>query len=197
MELVYEWLQASLFWLGALLFVFGAVWFVYPAGVLRLAALLDRWISTAFIFSRLDEQIRVERLFYRHHRLVGILIVLGAGFCLYTLYPGGYQTLWADFQQPGKLDLADIVADSMLLVLALGNLFALVTGLIVIVRPSLLKRLEGWGNRWIESDSVTAMLDKRLDVAENWLPRHPRLLGLLILIGSLYIMSNTAMLALN
>lgn len=198
MSLVYEWLFTALFWLGTLLLVLGLMLLLFPASLQRLSLTLDRWISTDPFFGRLDEQIRIERLFYRHHRFMGVLIVAGAGYCLYSLAD------WVDFTELvrgigdfSQLETTALLLDGALLVLGLGNLLALLAGIIVLLRPSLLKRFESWGNTWVESDGVTGTLNRRIDVTERWLPRYPRLVGLLTVIGSLYIMSNTAMIALN
>ena len=199
MALIYEWLLSSLFWLGVLLFIISIVWLIHPVGLQRMSDYMNRWIATNAFFARLDDQVRLERYFYRHHRVMGILIILGAVFCLYELQQrsGGLLNVWNHLQLVGDLSMKSIITDSMLLILMIGNLLALVTGFVVAIRPSLLKRLEGWGNRWVESNRVTAMLDRNVDIANKWLPSHPRLLGLLTLIGSLYIMSNTAVIALN
>lgn len=198
MVLVYEWLLASLFWLGVLLFITGIYWIIFPASFLSLSEFLNRWISTASFFSRLDEQIRLERHFYRHHRVMGVVIILGAGYCLFTLWElARHQGSWFDLIALDETSVPGILADAMIPILGIGNLLALITGIVVTIRPSLLKRLENWSNRWIESDRVTATLDRNMDMTGDWLPQHPRLLGVMTVIGSLYIMSNTAVIALN
>ncbi len=148
MVMIYEWLLASLFWLGVVLFVTGAYWTIYPAGFQKLSESLNRWISTTSFFTRLDEQIRVERYFYRHHRLMGVIIIVGAGYCLFMLQGvAEHWNIWRDLQGIGDTNMTDIMADAMLVALGIGNVLALATGIVVTLRPSLLKRLESWSNR--------------------------------------------------
>ena len=198
MALIYEWLFAALFWLGALLFVLGLVLLLFPASLERMSGRLDRWIETQAAVDWLDQPIRLERVFYRHHRVMGLFILAGSGYCLYSLM------LWVDYNEliVGVPELAGqgvtgMLLEGALLVLGVGNLFALVVGIIVFVRPSLLKGVESWGNRWIESDRFMETLDRQVDVTDSWLSQNPRLIGVLAVIGSLYIMSNTAIVVLR
>jgi len=198
MALIYEWLFSALFWLGALLFVLGLVLLLFPASLERLSRLLDKWIETRAVFDQLDEPIRLERQFYRHHRIMGLLILAGAGYCLYSLMGWvDYTELIVGIPELAGRGTSGMLLEGALLVLALGNLLALAVGMIVFFRPSLLKGIEAWGNRWIESDRFMEAMDRQVDVTGSWLPQNPRLIGLLAVIGSLYIMSNTAIVALR
>lgn len=195
---IYEWLFASLFWLGALLFVIGCLLLVCPAALLKRSAYLNHWISTEPVFDRLDDRIHVERYFYRHHRWMGGGIVVGAVYCLYSLLDWvRYDRVIGHLIHQADQTITDIVLDSALLILGLGNLMALLVGIIVFLRPSLLKSLERWSNTWMAFDRVTETLDRQIDITERWLPRHPRLIGLLAVIGSVYIMSNTVVVVLG
>ncbi len=77
--------------------------------------------------------------------------------------------------------------------LLLGGLgIALIIGLVVLVRPSLLKSLEKWGNRWIDTDSELEGFDRIHEIPGNILPGRPRWFGAFVLLGALYIIYSTA-----
>lgn len=111
----------------------------------------------------LNRQWRIERGIYRHHRLTGLLIIAAAAFFFFKTWHFGLL-------EPARL--SDNWRMTILL-LAVGNLFNLVVGLVLLLRPSRLKPVEGLSNRWIEVD-VQAMLRER-----------PRLRGALIVLISL------------
>lgn len=90
------------------------------------------------VLATLDTPVRIERFVYRNHRLFGAAIALSALFSSIMLgsllggqVPAGWET--------GST------------ILLAGNLAALVLGLIMFVRPSLLKGLEQRANRWVPS----------------------------------------------
>lgn len=123
----------------------------------------------------LDRQWYVERIIYRHHRLTGLLIVLGAGlFLRHTVGSGipaessrltAWQPLWW--------------------LLTGGNAVNVLIGLIIMIRPSLLRALEQAANRWIAVDR---------GIFEQGLRRHPRLRGLLIVLLSLVALASFGLL---
>jgi len=118
----------------------------------------------------LDRQWHIERLIYRHHRWFGVLVLAAAGFCLWQLLRSSAAGLLA---APGT-------ASILLWVLVTGQLVNVLIGLVLLIRPSLLKPVEAIGNRW-----------HRLDIDRG---RHPRsiritaallaVIGLIVLIGS-------------
>ncbi|MEX2517397.1 MAG: hypothetical protein WD572_10925 [Gammaproteobacteria bacterium] len=188
---LYGILSASLFWLALLTFIVGLLMLLVPGWLLRVSERMNLWIDTSIWFKKLDEQRRFERLFYRHHIIMGSLIVVGSLYSLWflwRLYGGDELRLLVDIE---NWLLEEILNTTLSMLLVIGNIFALLTGLIVVLRPSLIKGLEAWSNRWVESDRVFRTLDKQLDLAEQIIPGHPRLFGLLVVLGSLYIMSNT------
>ena len=198
MTVIYEWLFAGLFWIGLLLLIVGTILLLVPSILQPLVPFMNRWIETDSLFNRLDEPVRLERLFYRHHRIMGLLIVAGAAYCLYSLWLWvDLLTLFSGSHSGSELGWSNILVDAAIMVLTLGNILSLIVGVIVILRPSLLKGLESRANTWIESDQFFQSLDTRIDMTEHWLNRHPRLIGLLVIIGSLYMMSNTAIIALQ
>ncbi len=86
----------------------------------------------------LDRQWQIERLVYRRHRLFGLLVATTSVFCLWQLGRSGLSAILASHYP------ASILAWALLL----GQAFNLLVGLVILVRPSLLKPLEALSNRW-------------------------------------------------
>jgi len=188
---LYAIVSATLFWLAALTFVTGLLMLLVPGWLMRVSNRLNFWIDTSPWLHKLDEQRQFERLFYRHHLIMGILIIAGSLYSLWFIWNlsgRGLVDLLPSFSNPVLLD---ILQAALVYLLLFGNLFALVIGIVVVFRPSLLKGVEAWSNRWVDSENALHSMDRRVDVVDRVIPGHPRLFGLLVMLGSLYIMSNT------
>lgn len=120
-------LTAAGWTLGNLMLVFGRP---PPAGLRSSAS----WLKAA------DAPRRIERLVYRHHHLFGLAVLIGAGwFLLRTtgaglIWPGEGEPLW----------------HAIYPALTVLNLALIPFGLAMLIRPSLLKRLESAANRWVD-----------------------------------------------
>lgn len=191
---VYNWLSACLFWLGLLLVPVGLALVIVPQRILGAQERLNRWISSREFFALLDRPHYKERILYRHHRLTGALVSGVALLCLLRL---GLDV------DSGRLAvviryLADTpfqvwLYQQLYWILLASLVLALLAGLVILVRPSALKRLEAWGNRWIQTDERLAPLDAVKNIPPNVLPGgQPRLFGLAVLAGALYIVYQTA-----
>jgi hypothetical protein len=115
---------------------------------------------------------KIERPLYRHHRLFGAVVTLGALvlFALLWRLPGhAFMAAWAY-----GLGARMAILFSLALVV-----FALLIGVFLIVRPSAIKAFEAASNRWIElfppgKPAVASPLPRLV-------LRTPRLAGLLLL----------------
>jgi hypothetical protein len=118
----------------------------------------------------LDRQWQLERLVYRHHRLFGAVVLITGAVSAWKLWRSDLSALLE-----GSLPVA-----TMAWSLLIGQGFNFLVGLVILLRPSLLKPVETIGNRW-----------HRLDSAEQRGPRTLRttavvlsLVGLLVMLGT-------------
>jgi hypothetical protein len=97
----------------------------------------------------LDRPRDAKRALYRVHRLAGLLLFAGALYTLdrlwFQLEPGAFGRIFAGWAE-GELRL--VLAEAFHLFLLGGNVLALAVALVVIFRPSLLKRVERWADRF-------------------------------------------------
>ena len=177
----------------------GAI-FAFVAGLLlifrselafRIGERTNRWISTRAAMRSLEEHHTIARPLYRMHRLVGILICVGALYSLLVLgAPHGEMALARTLSEFGLKRLASFAAESLWITLLVGNVAALLFGLVFTVRPSALKGLEAWADRRISGRQATKPLEQVRLSTDEFVRAHPRVVGVLVTAGSLYVMVN-------
>lgn len=187
---VFLWRDLAIFLLmGALLGIaLGLLLIFRPGTVERINHVANRWISMRPIDRLLDHSISIEHWFYRHHRPLGVLVILGAGYIL--VYFG---LLFDKASVPPNLiryvpnKLMDGLLDALVLTALLGAVVALVMGFFLWLRPSLLHGIEGGANQWVSSRRLTKVLDVSHGQFDQFVARHARHAGWLLLLGSLYL----------
>lgn len=168
--------------------LFGLLLIFKPDLMERINRVANRWISMRHIERLLDHSISIEHWFYRHHRVLGIAIVLGAVYIIIYfgfLFDKAYALQYLSSKVPAIL--LDIPLDVLVLFLLFGAAVALIAGLFVWLRPSLLRGIEAGANQWVSSRRATKVLDVPHDQLERFVARHARQIGWLLLLGSIYL----------
>ncbi len=146
----------------------------------------NRWISTQRFELLLDRSFNLEGWCHRHHRPVGIAIVLGA---LYILAYFGFQfdkALVLRHQAAGmSVHLVDWLLDALVLTALLGAAVSLCIGLVFWLRPNLLQGIEARANQWVSLRGAAEALDVPHNQVENFAQHHVRQTGWLLLLGSI------------
>jgi hypothetical protein len=158
---------------------------------LRIAERLDRWVSTRTALRPLEEHHSIARPLYRMHRLVGMIICVGALYALVVLgTPGGGAAISKSLSTLGPARFSAWLSESLWIILLAGNVVAFIFGAVFIVRPSALKRVEAWTDRRISARKSTKPLEEMRRPADDFLRAHPRPVGGLVVLGSLYVLVN-------
>lgn len=155
-----------------------------PSALFAATQRLNRWVDTSERFRRLEEPHYWERLFYRHHRLIGGAVSGGAAYVLWCwLLATPRASATAVFGiGPAALRNAWLAEALDSLIVGL-HVFVLAVGLAILLRPSLLKNLERAANQWhqvpagLPLDAVVANLDGGFAL-------YPRLSGFLLVLAS-------------
>jgi hypothetical protein len=187
---IFLWRALAIFLLiGALLGVVLALLLIFkPQFLERLNRVANRWVCTRHINQWLDRSVRIEHWFYQHHRAAGVVIVLGASYILIYfgfLFDKAYTLQRWSGKIPAKL--LDGLLDAMVLGLLVGGAVALMVGLFLWLRPSLLRGMEEVANQWVSSRRVTKMLDVPHGQVDLFIARHAQRAGWLLLVGSIYL----------
>jgi hypothetical protein len=173
---------------GAVLgLVIGVMLIVDSARVMRWNERLNLWISTGNAMSALDRPVEVKRAIYRWHRLVGLLVLAGAFFTLDAL-AFGFTTgaVVRTFRGSGSTALLGLAFETLRIFLIVGNVAALLAALVLVFRPSLLKGIEGWADRSYGGNPSPEKLDRMRYQPDELVRSRPRLIGVLVLLGSAY-----------
>jgi len=166
----------------------GLALLVRPGAMMRVHRRWSRWVDTSASFARLDRMLwNLEPRIYRHHRIVGAALVVAAAYVLWQ-WAFAYDRaetlrLLAPRLQAQSLDW--LVAGLEWCVVVI-HAAAVVLGVVIFVRPSLLKGLERTANRWHEPGALVNLLDRQNLAADRLLELHPRLLGLVVLCASAF-----------
>ncbi len=150
----------------------------------------NRWISMRHADRVLDQNISIDYWFYQHHRPMGILVILGAGYILVNF---GYL-----FDKDASLQslagyapaaLLDGLLEALVLASLLGASVALIVGLLLWLRPNLLHGIEREANVWVSSRRATKVLNVPHDQFDLYVEHHARLAGWLLLMGGAFLFS--------
>jgi hypothetical protein len=174
---------------GALLGVLLGLLLIFkPKIVDQISGVANRWVSTRHISRWLDRSISIENWFYRHHRALGIVVVLGASYIFIyfsMLFDKAYtlQNLKGVF--PARL--MEGLLNAMVLGSMVGGAVALIVGMFLWLRPSLLRGTEGGTNQWVSSRRATKVLEIPHSEVDRFVARHAQRVGWLLLLGSIYL----------
>ena len=154
--------------------------------VLRWNAYLNRWISTGESLRVLDQPHDINRIVYRRHRIVGVVVLAAALYAVdglvFNIQTRPVVHIFRDLANPGTLQL---FADSARWFLVAGNVLAFLVGMILVLRPSLLKGVEGWTDR--EYAGSDQPLDAPRYQLDEWVRAHPWVAGVLAAGGGLFV----------
>jgi hypothetical protein len=178
--------------LGAALgLVIGVMLLVDSARVMQWNARLNRWISTEGAARVLDQSRDVKRLVYRQHRVVGLLVIAGALFALDVLAFGLRTTPLLRALRPlGNPTALALAVDSVRIFLIAGNIVAVLAGVVLCFRPSLLKGVESWADRQYSAPLPNKSLDEPNYRPDAFVRDHPKLVGTLVTAGSVFILAS-------
>lgn len=191
------WLVNSMLILGCLLFILGLWILITPRMFMQAGQSLSRWVTTDEYFDYLDKPHFQEKYVYKYHRIAGGLIFLGGLYTLImlivnvgaegmaTALPALINGYWSQW-----------LYGTLYYLLLVLNFLAMITGLVVLARPSLLKGVEKTVNRWIGSGQNLKKLDQTREISMEVLPGNPRLFGLAVTLGGIYIMLSMGVLLL-
>jgi len=163
----------------------GIAMLLRPEQLKRVNDHFSRWVSAEKVTEPLDRPRWTERFFYRHHRLVGSVVFLGAAFILYTFLFNYNVRRIAGALASRYWGLLDVLIGVVVVFSALAGMI----GLLVLMRPSVLRDIEKISNRWVSTDGMTNYFDKMFHSVDEQILRRRKIAGGFLIIGSLYILA--------
>ena len=157
----------------------GAILILRPHWLVRLSLTANRWISTRHIDKMLDIPINADSWFYRYRRASGLVTLAGA---LYVLY---FFSMRIDNTSAGS-GYGGVFLETMVLIALLGAALALLVSLIVLFRPSLLRKFEAAANEWISLRDAMKPLELLHNNVDEFTFRHTQQMGVVLVLCSIY-----------
>jgi len=173
--------------IGCVLSLLVGIWMLLkPDVALRLNQYFNRWFATDKLTSVLISRHNIDGVLHRHFRFVGALVLGGSVYCLlYGLFfaiksKDLTSLLFQSWSQP----VTAWLTAALIVILVAGNVFAVVVGAGLLFRPGLIAKLETWANDSYRSEKLQHAL-VALQIHRRPLERHIRLVGVLVVAGSL------------
>ncbi|MDA3868522.1 MAG: hypothetical protein PF589_00930 [Gammaproteobacteria bacterium] len=175
------------FGLLLLAFVVGLLLLVRPALIIRLNTRLSKSFSLRRSSQFLEVPKNIDRLFYRHHIIMGVIISLTSAYVLYYFSLVYDPSVIAEYAKSTANALViDILINTLRVLMLICSAVILGLGIVILFRPSLLKRLELWANRWISTRQISRSLSTERDQVNQLVYKYPHFVGLIITLVSLY-----------
>lgn len=148
----------------------------------------NRWVSTRRLTEPMDRRINIEGWFFKYHRPMGMLVMLGAGYILVSFsLTFDKATALRRLSVYVPTNLLDILVDSLVFFALLGSVVALFIGLFMCLRPSMLRGVDEISNQWISLRRITKPLSMPYNQTENYTSHHKQRVGWLLLLGGIYL----------
>lgn len=171
----------------------GAGLIVWGAKMSRLFGFMNRYVSTRAGLKSMSMAHDVGPVVRKYRHVLGACLVLGA---VYTLCG---MTVWFDTNAlVASLNLAyprlfvAWIAESVRWFLILFSVIAFATGIMLVFSPGMIDRIERRANRWYSVRRLTLGADTMHLQFDNLVEAFPRPAGAAILIASLYLAANAA-----
>lgn len=174
--------------------IVGAALVLRPSWLLYASAHANRWIATRQIDRLLEQAIKVDRWFYRHHRISGALLLTGAIFLIYFFI--------ARFDKPSILVglfkayhvspmMTEVLLDTVVLSILLGAAFTTIISVFLLSRPSMLKGFEQGANQWFSLRRALKPFEISRSGMDDYVFQNVQMTGVLLLSGSIYALAGT------
>lgn len=145
--------------------------------MLRFIQFMNKSFSVRRLTKPLTEPHFVEPVLLKHHRLLGISVVLGGALSIFLLWgidPDVFQPVYlGNFEK----EEAEVLAGYTKSFLLVGNIACLVIGLLAMFVPRLLSRIESYTDKWYSLRKQARPLTRAYLEVDEWVLAHPTVSG--------------------
>lgn len=159
---------------------------------LRFFGIMNRWVSLRGAARPLEIPRDTTQAVQRYRHWLGAVFIVGgafATFILATRFSAGAarQLLNLTALHP---TIASWAVDSARWILIVGNLVAVVVGILLAFFPAALAALEARGGSWFSERRLLKGGDTQNLSLDKWVAAHPRRAGVIMVVGALLMMGN-------
>ncbi len=160
------------------------------AAMLRFFDLMNRWISVRKWMRPLSVPHYVEPAVLKHRILMGGVIVFGAAIAIMMLKNLDTAVFYPVYLGLVAYPTAIVLADYTKSFLLVGNALGLATGLLMLLAPRWLSRLEAYLDMWYSVRKRTQALTQMHHDVDHWVLAHPTVSGIALIVMSLGLMAS-------
>lgn len=180
---------------GVTLLAFGVSLIVNSAGALRLIAGMNRWVSMREATKPLEVPRDTRHVVQKYHYAFAAVFVIGGAYAIYGLLT--HFSTDAMIRLLGlntfSRDAALWLADSLRWLLIVGNLFAIIAGVMLALFPGYVATLEERAGRWVSMRRITKGADNMNIKLDSWVAVYPRAIGTVIVFAALLLIGTFGM----
>lgn len=167
----------------------GVALLLRPEWLQRLSKQGNRWVSTRQMGRSMEKKFNVDHWFYRYGHLSGILFLAGAVYIVYKLTSqisrGDMLVSFTKLKVVPAIWVSPLL-DTLVLVSLAGAVAAAIVSLFLIFRPSMLREMELGANQSVSMRQSIKPMEIQRGNVDQLVFEHGRLVGALLLGGSLY-----------
>ena len=171
---------------GIMTLAVGVGLIVGRAGTLRFFVSMNRWVSTRRAFKPIEVARDTRQAVQKHRRWLAVVFIAGALFAVYGLGTGfdagAISFVFGLDAQPSSV--AAWLVESIRWVLIVGNLAAIVVGIMLAFFFDALAALEARGSRWYSDRQLVKGGDDMNLSLDNWVAASPRAAGAIIAVAA-------------
>ena len=168
--------------------IFGLGLILAPTATLKINNMINTRISFREKTKKIETPIKSEPFFYAYAKTSGTFLVAGALFVLYTLVTFNFYSLIPYLPKSISTPAWQWLIQAGQIFFAITCFFILVFGLIVLIRPSNLKKFEQAANRWISTRQRMQSLSREINSANKLVESYPRAFGTFVTIIAIVIL---------
>lgn len=186
---------AVLFLAGGLMTVAAGVGLIVgSAWTLRLFAAMNRWVSMRRALKPIEIPRDTRPAVLKHRRWLAAAFVAGAAFAIAGLATGfdarAIGFVFGLDMRPSSV--TSWLVESVRWALIVGNLAAIVIGIMLGFFPGALAALEARGGRWYSERQLVKSADEMNLSLDNWVAASPRSAGWIITVAGLVLVADFA-----
>ena len=168
--------------------IFGLGLIFAPVITLKFNEKINTRFSMRKATKKIETAIKSEPFFYKHSKVSGAILVTGSLFVLYTLATFNAYTLLPHLPKSISPAAWEWIIESAQIFFYITCIFILIFGLIVLIRPSLVKNFEQAANHWISTRKGFSKMSADINITNKLVNAYPRIFGSFITIFALIVL---------
>lgn len=159
-----------------------------PTLTLKLNEKINTRISLREQTKSIETPIRSEPFFYKHSKISGLILIIGSAFVLYTLATFNPYTLIPHLPKSISPPAWDWIIQAGQIFFVITCAFILIFGLIVLIRPSMVKNFEQAANYWVSTRQRFSTMSNDINLVNKLVNTYPRVFGSFITLFALIVL---------